>query len=137
MALVSISEAARLAGKNRTTIYKYINKGKLSVVASVDGVKKIDISELLRIFPDCKIEEKQQQGDNTTQHPATEEINRLQQENQHLKALLKAQQDLLAEKDKRNDDLKQALLLIESKLPTTSEPITPAPTKKSWQFWRK
>jgi len=40
MALITISETARLTGKNRTTIYKYINNGKLSVVASVDGVKK-------------------------------------------------------------------------------------------------
>lgn len=137
MALISISEAARLAGKNRTTLYKYINKGKLSVVASVNGMKKIDISELLRVFPDCKIEERQQHGDNTTQQLTTDEINRLQQENQHLKALMKAQQDLLAEKDKRNEDLKQALLLIESKLPSTPEPAKQSAVKKSWQFWKK
>jgi len=137
MALITISETARLTGKNRTTIYKYINSGKLSVVASVDGSKKIDTSEILRVFPDCKIVEKQQHGDNVTQQHATQEVDTLRQEISHLKELMKAQQELLAEKDKRNEDLKQALLLIESKLPTTPEPVTPQVVKKSWQFWKK
>jgi len=73
MALITISETARLTGKNRTTIYKYINNGKLSVVVSVDGSKKIDTSEILRVFPDCKIVEKQQHGDNVAQQHATQE----------------------------------------------------------------
>jgi len=137
MALITISETARLTGKNRTTIYKYINSGKLSVVASVDGSKKIDTSEILRVFPDCKIIEKQQHGDNVTQQHATQEVDTLRQEISHLKELMKAQQELLAEKDKRNEDLKQALLLIESKLPTTPEPVTPQVVKKSWLFWKK
>jgi len=137
MALITISETARLTGKNRTTIYKYINNGKLSVVVSVDGSKKIDTSEILRVFPDCKIVEKQQHGDNVAQQHATQEVDTLRQEISHLKELMKAQQELLAEKDKRNEDLKQALLLIESKLPTTPEPVTPQVVKKSWQFWKK
>jgi len=137
MALITISETARLTGKNRTTIYKYINSGKLSVVTGVDGSKKIDTSEVLRVFPDCKIVEKQQRGDNVTQQHATQEVDTLRQEISHLKELMKAQQELLAEKDKRNEDLKQALLLIESKLPTTPEPVTPQVVKKSWQFWKK
>jgi len=137
MALITISETARLTGKNRTTIYKYINSGKLSVVASVDGSKKIDTSEILRVFPDCKIVEKQQHGDNVAQQHATQEVDTLRQEISHLKELMKAQQELLAEKDKRNEDLKQALLLIESKLPTTPEPVTPQVVKKSWLFWKK
>jgi len=134
MALITISEASRLAGKNRTTIYKYINNRKLSVVVSVDGVRKIDTSELFRVFPDCKIEIKQHPSDNTSQQQATDEINSLKQEIQHLKELMSAQRDLLLEKDKRNEDLKQALLLIELKLPVTSEPFTQLATKKSWKF---
>lgn len=137
MALITISEASRLAGKNRTTIYKYINNRKLSVVVSVDGVRKIDTSELFRVFPDCKIEIKQHPSDNTSQQQATDEINSLKQEIQHLKELMSAQRDLLLEKDKRNEDLKQALLLIELKLPVTSEPFTQLATKKSWKFWKK
>ncbi|OAT56680.1 hypothetical protein [Obesumbacterium proteus] len=54
-----------------------------------------------------------------------------------VKALLREKELLLDEKDKRNEDLKHALLLIESKLPNTSEPVTPHVVKKSWQFWKK
>lgn len=31
MALVSISEASRLTNKSRTTVHRYISKGKLSI----------------------------------------------------------------------------------------------------------
>lgn len=54
-----------------------------------------------------------------------------------VKALLREKELLLDEKDKRNEDLKQALLLIESKLPATQEPATQPVVKKSWQFWNK
>ena len=54
-----------------------------------------------------------------------------------VKALLRDKKLLLAEKDKRKDDLKHTLLLTESKLPKTPEPATPVATKKSWLFWRK
>jgi len=83
MALITISETARLTGKNRTTIYKYINSGKLSVVTGVDGSKKIDTSEVLRVFPDCKIVEKQQRGDNVTQQHATQKQPVFGEENPH------------------------------------------------------
>jgi len=50
MALVSISEASRLTNKSRTTVHRYISKGKLSICTDENGVKKIDTSELLRVF---------------------------------------------------------------------------------------
>ncbi|MBN4886272.1 DNA-binding protein, partial [Providencia stuartii] len=54
----------------------------------------------------------------------------LEQENTHLKA----EKELLS---KNLDDIRQAMILIESKLPTTPEPVSPVPTKKPWQFWKK
>lgn len=55
MSKVSISEAARLAGISRTNLYKtYINTGKISVSREKDKVY-IDASELIRVFPDCKL----------------------------------------------------------------------------------
>lgn len=52
MALVSISEAARLVKKDRSTLYRgYIRNGKLSVAYdSATGVPQIDTSELIRVF---------------------------------------------------------------------------------------
>ena len=47
MALVSISEAARLVGNSRRTIQRDIAAGKLS---KCDNGKKLDTSELLRVY---------------------------------------------------------------------------------------
>ncbi|WP_407224987.1 helix-turn-helix domain-containing protein [Enterobacter kobei] len=55
MALVSISEASRLTNKSRTTVHRYISKGKLSICTDENGVKKIDTSELLRVFVHSKL----------------------------------------------------------------------------------
>ncbi len=52
VALVSISEAARLVRKSRSTLYKtYIETGKLSVGQdSATGRPVVDTSELIRVF---------------------------------------------------------------------------------------
>jgi len=53
MALVSISEAARLAKISRTALYKnYINThpAKLATTTDEKGDRRIDTSELLRVF---------------------------------------------------------------------------------------
>ena len=46
---IRVSEAARLCGKSRQTIYRYINKGKLSTIAMHDGFKGVDMSEVQHI----------------------------------------------------------------------------------------
>jgi hypothetical protein len=47
---VSITEASKRVNISRATMYKkYINTGIISV-ESVDGVKQIDTSELIRVF---------------------------------------------------------------------------------------
>lgn len=50
MSIVSISEAARLVNKSRKTVYKHIQQGKLSTVTTVDGLKGLDTSELIRVY---------------------------------------------------------------------------------------
>jgi len=149
MALVSICEAARLTGKSRTTVQSYIKQGKLTKCTDSNGTSKIDTSELLRVFGSFTGQQVgSEQSGSTVQHLAGDSVQLsaqiLQHQNQALKAevelvkaLLREKELLLAEKDKRNEDLKQALLLIESKLPTTQEPVEQPVVKKSWQFWKK
>jgi len=50
MAQLSISAAARAAGKDRGTIQRYIKNGKLSVSKDAAGNTIIETSELLRVF---------------------------------------------------------------------------------------
>lgn len=50
MALVTISEAARLAGRARTTIQRDVRKGRLSQTTGPDGRSAIDTAELMRAY---------------------------------------------------------------------------------------
>lgn len=55
MAKLSITQAAKMAGISRQTLYvKYINTGAISVEV-VNDKKVIDTSEIIRIFNDVKI----------------------------------------------------------------------------------
>ncbi len=51
MPILSISEAARLAGIDRRTLQRQITRGTLSVTAAADGSRGIELSELLRVYP--------------------------------------------------------------------------------------
>ncbi len=50
MANVSISEAARLTGKSRTTLHRLIKAGELSTCRGERNAKMLDTSELLRFL---------------------------------------------------------------------------------------
>lgn len=51
MALVNVSEAARLAGISRSHLYRhYLKQGKLSLSKNELGQSAIETSELLRVF---------------------------------------------------------------------------------------
>ena len=50
MPFLTITEAATTAGVDRATIYRKIRNGTLSAVIGKDGTKKIDVSELARVF---------------------------------------------------------------------------------------
>ncbi len=52
-AYVSLSEAARLAGISRSTLYERIKKGELSTIRNHHGKPMVQISELIRVFGDA------------------------------------------------------------------------------------
>ena len=140
MAKVSISEAARLAGKSRTTLHRLIRTGELSVSTGERNAKMVDISELVRIFPDLKLNAAEHQIEQVSEQLVTgnvtcrdHENERLKQEIEHLKMLVSSQQSHI-------ESLKQAMLLIEHKqqseihLQETTEVTQP---RSRWLFWRK
>ena len=55
MAKISISEAARLTGKNRSTLHRHIKTGKLSKDSDDEGNPVLDTSELARVYPSFKV----------------------------------------------------------------------------------
>lgn len=50
MALVSLGEAARITGKNRTTIFRAMKTGRLSYTTTGNGDRQVDTAELDRVF---------------------------------------------------------------------------------------
>jgi hypothetical protein len=50
MALLTVTEAARLARRSRASIYRDLEKGRLDKVFTADGALKIDSVELARVY---------------------------------------------------------------------------------------
>lgn len=57
MAEISVSKAARMAGKGRSTIQRHIKEGKLSAGKDESGNPVIDVSELIRVYGTIKADE--------------------------------------------------------------------------------
>ena len=55
MASINLSQAAKLVAKSRTTLWKYIKSGKLSVNRDSNGKPFVDTSELIRVFGELKL----------------------------------------------------------------------------------
>jgi hypothetical protein len=51
MAMVSLGQAARLAGLGKTTLARAIKAGRLSATRRDDGGYQIDVAELERVYP--------------------------------------------------------------------------------------
>jgi len=133
MAKVSISEAARLTGKSRTTLHRLIKAGELSTCSGVRNAKMVDISELIRVFGDISKPVQEQPFEqvleqSVTVPPAASEqmVSSLKQEVEHLRTLVSAQESHI-------DSLKQSLQLLEHKK-DVQQPLPPP--VKWWQFWK-
>ncbi|WP_065647769.1 helix-turn-helix domain-containing protein [Pantoea eucrina] len=133
MAKVSISEAARLTGKSRTTLHRLIKTGDLSTCAGVRNAKMVDISELIRVFGDISkpvqeqpFEQVLEQRVTVTPAPSEQMVSSLKQEVEHLRTLVSAQESHI-------DSLKQSLQLLEHKK-DVQQPLPPP--VKWWQFWK-
>ena len=133
MAKVSISEAARLTGKSRTTLHRLIKAGELSTCSGVRNAKMVDISELIRVFGDISkpvqgqpFEQVAEQRVTVPPAPSEQMISNLKQEVEHLRKLVSAQESHI-------DSLKQSLQLLEHKK-DMQQPLPPP--AKWWQFWK-
>ena len=128
MAQISISEAARLTGKSRTTLHRLIKTGELSTCHGARNARMVDVSELIRVFGPLEYRPSEQVAAQVFEHSDTgisaqseQVIAQLRQEVEHLKTLVSA-------KDSHIDSLRQAMLLIEHKH-TRDSPW--------WKFWKR
>jgi len=122
MALLNVSQAARVAGKSRKTIQTHIKSGKLSVARVEDGQKWIDPVELERVYgglvtPETAPPRAKNMQDNAPHVTQVfqEQIKRLENE---VERLLDQIGDLKDDRDEwREQAKKQALLLSPTREP--------------------
>lgn len=111
MAIISISEAARLTGKGRSTIQRKLKSGELSKVAQGDGSPGVDTSELIRVFGELtqgRDSDALQLGASPDTTALQARIAALESENGHLR-------ERVADKDAHLEDMRQSLRLLEHK----------------------
>jgi hypothetical protein len=126
MVRLTISEAIKQSGVARSTFYrKYVKQGLISV-SEHDGKKYIDSSELVRVFPDLKIETPSNTQSNTMRQSNETLSNSVRHpENTQLKAEIRLLRDALekTEQDKQWLKDQNTTLLLRLEAPKPTNPI--------------
>jgi len=104
MALVSITEAAKLVRRNRSTIYRDIEKGRLSKTVTLDGETQIDTSELLRAYGSLHTPDDGDPGEDHSRDKVR--IALLEERNRSLERALALEAELRKIKDQVTNELR-------------------------------
>ena len=134
----SISEAARLAQISRSSFYKtYINQGRISISKDDQDKPCIELSELLRVFPDIQQADSSKQPETALTQPQNTqletqglqtEIDTLRTEVDSLKTQLEKSENREQWLQKQVENLTDTVKLLEAPKHT--------PNKSWWQFWK-
>jgi hypothetical protein len=148
MAKISISEAARLTGKNRTTLHRHIKSGKLSKFLDNDNAPLLDTSELMRVYPTFKAPVAMQQvagvlQSNSKQQLATgnvtAEIELLKLKLQHAEEKIAIEEGRRHESERREreakDEVNRLLNIVEKHTYLLAAAPEQESVKKSW--WQR
>jgi hypothetical protein len=148
MAKISISEAARLTGKNRTTLHRHIKSGKLSKFLDNDNAPLLDTSELMRVYPTFKAPVAAQQvagvlQSNSKQQlatgDATAEIELLKLKLQHAEEKIAIEEGRRHESERREREAKEEVNRLLNIVEKHTYLLAAAPeqesVKKSW--WQR
>lgn len=93
MTKLNLSQAAKVVGKNRVTLWRHINAGKLSAERDRDGNPLVDTSELLRVYGEMKTVatptiKKKQQHETPSYDELLELIKALKDEQSEMKEII-------------------------------------------------
>lgn len=126
---LSLSQAAKLTEKSKSTINRAIKTGKLSAIRHEDGSYSIDPAELSRVF---KLEPKEG-SERSSLEP---EANRLLERIEVLEAMLNREREISVDlKEDRDRWRQQATALLTDQRPITSqEPERLA--RRGWWPWK-
>ena len=138
MALVSISEAARLTKRSRTTIYRYRDEGKLSITSDHQGNPLIDTSELLRVFGEMSLNNEEQSGEQHDEHHVTPEYDTVHPSKNAENTLLK---ESIRKLEAELEAAKQREIWLQGQMERLTTMLThAAPSNQKhrspwWKFW--
>jgi len=116
MPLVGLSEAARLARKDKSTIHRALQTGRLSYTTTETGEGRIDTAELDRVFPLGRING----GDEVAQPVAQR-----RREHEHMQRLLDDRDATIRDLRQRLDDSEAERRGVQAQLTA----LLAAPTK--------
>ncbi|MGI2103429.1 hypothetical protein ACRN9O_21935 [Shewanella oncorhynchi] len=93
MAKLNLSQAAKVVGKNRVTLWRHINAGKLSAERDRDGNPLVDTSELLRVYGVLKQDathesEKKQHNETPSYEELLQLVKEMRKEQSEMKSLI-------------------------------------------------
>lgn len=133
----TLGDAAKAAGKSKTTIHRAIKSGKISAIKADDGSYSIDPAELHRVFPTTQEMLRVPLQRNDTEHQSnTLETLRIQlemyeKERERERALL---QETIADlREDRDRWRQQATNLLADPRPKTA-PASPIKRRTWWPF---
>lgn len=118
----TLNEAAKAAGKSKTTIHRALKSGKISATKLDSGAYAIEPAELHRIFPAVPVERNAERSDgNGTEHPRNDQgtlhiqLETIEKERDRERILL---QETIADlREDRDKWRQQATALLEDKRP--------------------
>jgi excisionase family DNA binding protein len=109
MAILTMRQAADTVGVSRSTIYRKVEEGILSLATMPDGAKGIDTSELIRVFGELKSKASDTPSDSSatvsTRSHATAS-------NNHETTILKTQVELLRDQLEQAKERERRLLTM-------------------------
>jgi hypothetical protein len=126
MALVPVSEAAKLCGKDRKTLYRQIKEGKLSATKNETGATQIDVAELSRVYGALRQFRDSCDSGETVSMPQVETVN-IKMELALLKAENANLRERLSDKERHIEDIRNTVRLLEHS----------QPKKSGWFNWLK
>lgn len=140
MALVDLTESARLAGVSRQTIYRKMSDGILSWEVGPDGKRCIETSELIRVFGPLQNQDvtQKRESENVTSYTVRKSENGLDGYLAAIEALkeqVKSERERASRAEAEADFLRQALVKAQdqaTKLITNQSERSPRPW---WRFW--
>jgi hypothetical protein len=130
MTQLSLGEAAKLSGRNKTTIFRAMKSGKLSYSVNGAGERRIAVAELERVFPPAT--EKATAGNPPQQALLAAQIAQLEDTNADLRRRL---DDSERERREGQGRLLATLERLTAQLSAPAAQPPAPPQKRGWRRW--